>query len=320
MIDISALPKAELHLHFEAAMSRDSATRLADRHGMPAPASGPFRDLTEFVEAYELARDIIGSLDDLRELARDLAERQHAAGVVWSEIHFSPATYDGRLGPADGLVEAVLDGLRAGAGADHAGLVIGVNRGRPLGEGEQMLDLALRWAGSGVVAFGLAGDEANHRAPAFADLFARAKAEGLPLVPHGGEGAGADHLRQTVELLDPTRVCHGVRAPEDPAVVELLRERDVCLDMAPVSNVLLQVVPDLTSHPLPVLLRAGVPVTLNTDIPLFTGVPLVQEYRRCAETWGLSDDEVVTLARTSIQRAHCPAHVREEALESLAVR
>jgi adenosine deaminase len=316
-MDLSRIPKAELHLHFEAAMSRASAARLAERHGLPEPAAGPFRDLTEFVEAYELARDIVGSLDDLRDLAEDLAARQRAAGVVWSEIHFIPATYSGRLGPADGLVEAVLDGLRAGAGADHAGLVIGVNRGRPLGEGEAMLDLATRWAGNGVVAFGLAGDEANHPASRFTDLFARAAAHGLPTVPHGGEGAGADHLRETVELLAPRRVCHGVRAPEDPAVVELLRERDVCLDMAPVSNVLLRVVSDLASHPLPVLLRQGVPVTLNTDIPLFTGVPLNEEYQRCAEAWALTDDEVVRLARTSIERSFCPDGVRTAALADL---
>lgn len=312
MIDVRKLPKAELHLHFEAAMSRESAGALAERYGMPEPATGPFRDLTEFVEAYELARDIIGSLEDLRDLAEDLAKRQQAAGVVWSEIHFIPATYSGRLGPADGLVEAVLDGLRAGGG-DSAGLVIGVNRGRPLEEGEQMLDLALRWAGSGVVAFGLAGDEANHPASRFVDLFRRAAANGLPAVPHGGEGAGADHLRETVDLLGPRRVCHGVRSPEDTSLVGQLAEAGVCLDMAPLSNVLLQVVPDLANHPLPTLMRQGVPVTLNTDIPLFTGVPLDEEYERCVAEWELSDDEVLALARTSIERSFCPDHVRRDA-------
>jgi adenosine deaminase len=171
-----------------------------------------------------------------------------------------------------------------------------------------------------VVAFGLAGDEVNHPASRFTDLFARAAAHGLPTVPHGGEGAGAGHLRETVELLAPYRVCHGVRAPEDPAVVDLLRERGVCLDMAPLSNVLLQVVPELASHPLPVLMRQGVPVTVNTDIPLFTGVPLVEEYQRCADAWGLSDDEVVALARTSIERSFCPEHVRKAALSDLDAR
>jgi adenosine deaminase len=316
-LDLRSLPKAELHLHFEAAMTRESAITLADRYGLPAPATGSFPDLSAFVVAYEQARDIVGSLDDLRDLARGLGARQRDAGVVWSEIHFVPATYAGRLGPDDGLLEAVLDGLADGAGADHAGLVVAVNRGLPLEAAESMLDLAARWTGRGVVGFGLAGDEANHPAEKFADLFQRARAMGLRRVPHGGEGAGADHLRRTVELLGPDRVCHGVRALEDEDVVTLLRERDVCLDMAPTSNVLLGVVPDLARHPLLELARRGVPVTLSTDIPLFTGVPLVEEYARCAEAWGLSDGEVVALARTSVERASCPGHVRADALREL---
>jgi adenosine deaminase len=316
-LDLRSLPKAELHLHFEAAMSREFAVALADRSGLPAPATGSFPDLSAFVIAYERARDIVGSLDDLRDLARDLGTRQRAAGVVWSEIHFVPATYAGRLGPDDGLVEAVLDGLAAGAGADHAGLVIAVNRGLPLEAAESMLDLAVRWTGRGVVGFGLAGDEANHPAEKFTGLFHRARAIGLRRVPHAGEGAGADHVRRTVELLGPDRVCHGVRALDDDDVVDLLRERDVCLDMAPTSNVLLGVVPELASHPLPVLARRGVPVTLNTDIPLFTGADLVEEYARCAAAWDLTDDEVVALARTSLERSSCPDHVRSAALREL---
>ena len=291
--DVDTLPKAELHLHFEAAMSRASAVELADRYGLPAPATGSFADLSEFVVAYERARDVIGSLDDLRELARQLGERQAAEGVVWTEVHFVPATYAGRLGPDDGLVEALLDGLAVGAGVDHAGLVIGINRGLPISAAESMLELALRWAGRGVVALGLAGDEIHHPAAHFADLFRLAHAEGLPRVPHGGEGAGADHVRETIEMLLPDRICHGVRALEDDTVVDLLREEDVCLDMAPISNTLLGVVPDLQRHPLPVLARRGVPVTVNTDIPLFTGVTLAEEYRRCVDAWRLGDDNVL---------------------------
>ena len=316
-VDVRALPKAELHLHFEAAMSRESAAELADRYGLPEPASGPFADLTEFVVAYERARDVVGSLDDLRELGRRLGERQRADGVVWTEVHLAPSTYAGRLGRDDGLVEAVLDGLHAGAGPDHAGVVVCVNRGLPPAAAQASLELALRWAGRGVVALGLAGDEAHHPAAGFADVFAAARAAGLPAVPHGGEGAGADHVRQTVVSLRPDRVCHGVRACEDDAVVDLLVEHDVCLDMAPVSNTLLGVVPDLARHPLPELARRGVAVTLNTDIPLFTGLGLSEEYARCAAAWELRDEDVVALARTSLARAYCPGHVRAEALGKL---
>lgn len=316
MVDLRQLPKAELHLHFEAAMDRTSALELADRYGRPVPETGPFRDLGHFVVAYEQARDLVGRLDDLRELGRRIGERQRDAGVIWTEVHLIPATYGGRLGPADGIVEAVLDGLRAGAGAEHVGLVIGVNRGLPPSDAEDMVGLALRWAGYGVVALGLAGDEANHPATLFHDLFRRAKAAGLPAVPHAGEGADADSVQQTLEALSPSRICHGVRAAEDPEVLALLLERQVCLDMAPHSNVLLGVVPRLEDHPLPALMRAGVPVTLSTDAPLFTGLDLLEEYAACARAWDLTEEEVTALARASITRSFCPESLRSATVQA----
>jgi adenosine deaminase len=318
MPDLRALPKAELHLHFEAATSPETAAELADRYGLPMPEQGPFQDLSEFVVAYERARDIVGSLEDLYRLGRELGARQREAGVVWTECHFVPATYAGRLGPDDALVEAVLEGLRCGGGRGHAGLVIGINRGLPLDQAERMLDRALRWAGRGVVALGLAGDEAHHPAPAFADLFDRAAAAGLPAVPHAGEGLGPESVRDTVDLLSPSRICHGVRAPEDPDVVRLLAERRICLDMAPTSNVLLGVVPELAKHPMPELLRAGVPVSLNSDIPLFVGSGVLEEYERCIAAWDLTDEEVFTIARTSLEHSFCPDQVRTAALGDLS--
>jgi len=311
-----ALPKAELHLHLEATIAAGTARELSDRAGLPVPPAGPFGTQAEFVVAYERARDLVASLDDVRRLAGELARRQVDDGVLWSEVHLIPGTYAGRLGPADGLVEAMLDGARSAVGDGHLGVVLGVNRRRSVPEAEHALDLALRWAGRGVVALGLAGDE-SHPASRFADTFARAAAHDLPTVPHAGEGAGAASVRDTLAL-SPTRICHGVRAVEDPALVELLVERQVCLDMAPSSNVLLGVVPDLASHPLPMLLRRGVPVTLNSDIPGFLGHGLAEEYARCSRAWRLSDSEVRTLAETSWRQALCPETLRRESLRQLA--
>ncbi len=315
--DLQGLPKAELHVHLEATIRPRTVAELADRYGVREPATGPYADLTEFVAAYEQARDLVGSLEDLNRLAREFGARQREAGVVWSEVHFFPRTYAGRLGHPDGLVEAVLDGLWSGAGRDHAGLVIGINRGLPLEAAEQALEIALRWAGSGVVALGLAGDEANHPGSQFKPVIDRATAQGLPSVPHAGEGAGPHSVREAVKQLAPSRICHGVRAIEDDDLVEELAARRICLDLAPTSNVQLGVVPDLASHPLPHLMRRGVPVTLNSDIPLFIGHGLLEEYELCARSWGLTVDEITGIAETSIRYSSCPDDVRDLAAKKL---
>jgi adenosine deaminase len=316
--DLLALPKAELHLHLEGAIRAGTARELAERYGRPMPRTGRFADLSEFVVAYEQARDLIGSLDDLRRVAAELLTTARENGVVWTEVHLIPPTYAGRLGPDEAVVEAVLDGLAAGSDdAAGAGLIIGVNRMLPVEAAERSLELALAYRDRGVVGLGLAADEARFPAWLFASVFDRAPAAGLPTVPHAGEGAGAESVRACVELLGARRINHGVRAVEDPAVVDLLIERGVSLDVCPTSNVALQVAPSLEAHPLPALLDAGVPVSLNTDCPLFLDTSTADEYALASSAFGLGPDQLAAIARTSLETSSCPADRRDRALAAL---
>ena len=318
MTDLLDLPKAELHLHLEGAIRPSTARELAERYGRPMPRTGRFTDLSEFVVAYEQARDLIGSLDDLRRVAAELLTTARENGVVWTEVHLIPPTYAGRLGPDDAVVEAVLDGLAAGSDdAAGAGLIIGVNRMLPLPAAQRSLDLGLAYRDRGVVGLGLAADEARFPAWLFASVFGRAAAAGLPTVPHAGEGAGAQSVRACVELLGARRINHGVRAVEDPAVVDLLVERGVSLDVCPTSNVALQVAPSLAAHPLPALVAAGVPVSLSTDCPLFLDTTTVGEYALASSAFGLGPDQLAAIARTSLVTSSCPADRRDRALAAL---
>lgn len=302
---IVALPKAELHVHLEAAIRPELAAELAERNSAPPPPQGPFADQREFVSAYERARDLIGSVDDLREVARAFGEHQRHCGVDWSEVHFVPPTYAGRLGHDDALVEAVVDGLEAGAGRDAAALIIGINRGLGPDAAERSLDLALRWAGRGVVALGFAGDEGAYPIEPYLAVLERGRAAGLPCVPHAGEVPLPASVAATLAAA-PVRICHGLSAAADEALVRRLARTSVCLDMAPSSNELLGLVPSLAAHPLPRLMEAGVPVTLSTDIPLFLGHDLIDEYAACQAAWSLSDDALRALATNSLTYASTP--------------
>lgn len=316
--DLVGLPKAELHLHLESSIRSSTAAELAERYGKPAPRSGPFNGLGEFVGEYEVARDLVGSLDDLRRVAAELVDDAAAQGVVWSEVHLIPPTYAGRLGADEAVLEAVLDGFGYSSGAvPRAGVIVGINRGLPMEAAERSLALALSHRGAGVVGLGLAGDEANNPAQRFSGIFARARAAGLRSLPHAGEAAGPESVRACVEDLDADRVCHGVRAIEDRAVVDLLVERGVCLDVCPSSNVSLQVVPSMQEHPLPRLLDAGVAVTLNSDGPLFSGATVNDEYLVAHKVFGFSRDVLAGIARTSLTVSSCPEATRTAALSRI---
>ncbi len=317
-MNLLALPKAELHLHLEGAIRASTAAELADKYGLPVPSGGPYVGLSEFVTAYECARELIGDLDDLRRVACELVDTATSQGVVWTEVHVFPSTYAGRLGPAEGVLEAVLDGLRSGSSTvSGAGVIVGVNRGLPLEEAERSLALAIAYRDTGVVGFGLAGDEARFPASVFADVFARARDAGLVAVPHGGEGAGADSVRACVEMLGARRVNHGVRAAEEPALIRELAEKQICLDVCPSSNLQLRVAPSLVEHPLPVLMAAGVPVTVNSDCPLFFGSTLIEEYDLVRRGLDLDAAALAGIAETSLRFSSCPADRLERAMADL---
>ena len=317
--DLVALPKAELHLHLEGAIRPETAAELADRYGLPSPRTGRFANLSDFVVAYEQARDLIGSLDDLRRVAAEVLTTARENGVAWTEVHLIPPTYAGRLGQEEAVVEAVLDGFASAATPDSAAaLIIGVNRMLPLPDAWRSLQLATAYRDSGVVGLGLAADEARFPASLFTDVFRAAADVGLAVLPHAGEAAGADSVRQCVEELGARRINHGIRAIEDASLMDLLLERGISLDVCPTSNVALQVVPSLAQHPLPELLRAGISVSLNTDCPLFVQTTTVAEYAAAQTTFGLTDSEMAAIAENSLLTSSCPAQRKEAALAEIA--
>lgn len=310
---VVALPKAELHLHLEAAMRPGTARELAGRLGAPAPRHGPYAGQREFVGDYESARDLITSLDDLYRVAGEIVEDAAAQGIVWTELHCVPFNYGGRLGPAEGIVEAVLDGLRSGHGrtGSAAALILAHNRAAGPAQAWQVLDLARRYQCQGVVALGLAGDEAGYPPAPYAEVFAAARAAGLLAVPHAGEGAGPASVRAAWQELGAHRISHGMSAAADPGLLAELAAAQVCLDVCPTSNVMLRACPSIGEHPLPRLLEAGVAVSLGSDGPLFFGASLVDEYLTAARVFGLGAGELRAIAANSLRFSAAPRELVE---------
>lgn len=310
---LRALPKAHLHVHLEGAIREATVAELASRQGRPPLKVDGYTDLAGFVAAYEGARDLVEDRDDLRRLASEVAEDALAEGFVWSEVHFSPGSYRGRLGSEAELVEIVLEGLRKpqrhGTGA---ALILGHNRSHDAATAERMVDLAVSFADRGVIGVGLVGDERYPGAP-FADAFARARAAGLASLPHAGEVAGPERVREAIDVLGADRIGHGVRAIEDSGLVAELARRQICLDVCPTSNLRLTGATDRVAHPLARLVAAGVPVSLNSDDPTFFGQSALDEYVH-AEAQGL---DVVAVARSSLRHSRAPASVTRPAAEVL---
>jgi adenosine deaminase len=155
--------------------------------------------------------------------------------------------------------------------------------------------------GPPVVGFDLAGPEAEWPAPPHAIAFVAAREAGLALTAHAGEIPDPERVREVLAF-GVERVAHGVSAAADPALVELLRERDITLDLCPTSNVQTGAVATLAEHPVAALHRAGVSVTISTDDLTVAGTTLSAELARTAEALDLSRDELAAIALNAFDR------------------
>lgn len=305
---IDGLPKAELHVHHVGSASPETVARLAARHAgdTPVPADPAllaeyftFTDFAHFVEVYLSVVDLIRDADDVASLTYDVGVALAAQQVRYAELTMTPYTSIVRGIAPEAYCEAIED-ARTRVGRD-TGLELRWCFDIPGESGieaaEVTRDVALGLRPEGLVAFGLGGPEIGVPRPQFAPYFAAARAEGLRSAPHSGETTGPQSVWDAIELLGAERIGHGISAAQDPALMDLLRERSIALEVCPTSNVCTGAVPSLDAHPLPALVAAGVPVTINSDDPPMFSTTLCAEYGVAARLLGLDRAGVADLAR-----------------------
>ena len=300
--DLATLPKGHLHIHLEGAMRPGTLHELATGYGMEVPETRGFGSFAAFAAMYLAACDVLRTPEDLKRLVHEVVEDSADAGAIWVEPSVYVPHHRERLGPDEQVLETILEAAaEAEARFDvGVGIMVAADRTADPADAVEQAKLAGRYVGQGVVSFGLANDEEAGPPERFEHAFNVARHAGLLSAPHAGELCGPESVRGALHVLHADRIQHGVRAVEDPELLELLIDGGVCLDVCPTSNLLLGVVPSLAAHPLPDLLEAGVACSINADDPLLFGPGLLEEYELCRTELGLSDERLADAARDSI--------------------
>ncbi len=322
------MPKAELHVHLEGTAPPGLIRRLAERHGAPLPeglfderGAYSYTDFLDFLRAYDLAAGLIRTGDDYRDVTYEYLAGCARDGALYVELTVSP-DHARMVGLAeeehlDGIARGI-DDARAEHGIEARMLFVAI---RNLGT-ERALEVARRAVAPAhpyVVGFGLAGDEAGFPPGPFAEAFALAAGAGLGCTVHAGEWAGPESVRAGLEL-PVTRIGHGVRSIEDPALVEELARRGTVLECCPTSNVVLGMYPSYEEHPLARLAAAGVRVTLNSDDPPWFNATIGGEYAVCEERMGFGAGALRSLTETALEAAFCEEKLKKTLMKRAAER
>jgi adenosine deaminase len=310
MIDAFALPKAELHLHIEGTFEPELIFKIARRNRVPLAyadvasleAAYRFSGLESFLKLYYAAMAVLRKERDFYELTLEYLKRAHAQNVRHAEIFFDPQAHTERgisfETVVDGIWSALTEGRQSLGISAH--LIACFLRDRPMESATETLDAVLDFQDR-IVGVGLDSAEAGNPPVKFFGLFDRARANGLLTVCHAGEEGPPEYVWQALDLLKVSRVDHGVRSLEDPALVERLRRQRVPLTVCPLSNVRLKVVPSMREHPLKRMLDAGLLATCNSDDPAYFGGYVADNLEQAREALDLSDAEIVMLARNSFE-------------------
>jgi adenosine deaminase len=316
---IAGLPKVELHVHHVGSASPATVAALAARYegATPVPADPvlladyfTFTDFGHFIEVYLSVVDLIRDAEDIWTLTYDVAGDLAAQNVRYAELTLTPYSSIRRGIPAIAYCEAVEDARRRAA-EDHGvqlAWCFDIPGEAGMVAADVTLDVALTQRPDGLVSFGLGGPERGVPRAQFAPHFAEARAAGLHSVPHAGESTGPESIWDALTHLGAERVGHGIAAVQDPRLLTHLAQRGIALEVCPTSNVCTHAVANLAEHPLPALVAAGVPVSINSDDPPMFSTTLNAEYAVAAGLLHLDADGVAELARAAVRQSFLGDH------------
>lgn len=319
------LPKVDLHLHLDGSLRVETVLELALERKIKLPSQDPEQlaqylqvpdncpNLTDYLKRFELPLEILQDEESLERAAWELVEDLKAENVCYGEIRYAPNLHLEKGLKPKKVVEAVLQGVQR-AGEKYGvetGVILCCMRHQDPEVNKDVVRLAGDHLGGGVVAIDLAGDEVSYPVDRLKDVFTFAQGAGLPYTIHAGEAAGPESIRLALEL-GACRIGHGVQAKKDPALIKILREKGVILEMCPTSNVQTKAVANLAEHPLAEYFEQGLKVTINTDNRTVSHTTLTREYELIKEQFSLGETQLRQMNLYAIEGAFTTEGIKEK--------
>lgn len=323
---LARMPKIELHLHLDGSLRPRTAMELAGEAGLfperglsfwenALRAPEPCRDLNDYLTRFELPLRCLQTGPSLRRAARELAEDLMRENVIYAEIRFAPQLHTkGPLTQRDAV-------LAAAAGLGDAGVSFGLilccMRGAEEAQNRETIETAAALSQKGVCGVDLAGAEALYPTREYASLFRYARELGLPITIHAGEAAGPESIRAALEL-GACRIGHGIRAAEDPALLERLRDAEVLLECCPISNVQTHAASSMREHPFLRLYQSGTALSISTDNRTVSSTCLMREYAELEAAFSLPFEAFLRCNQNAARAAFLPQERRDALLRRLS--
>lgn len=291
--ELIKLPKVELHLHLDGAVSVDLASKLTNISIEEVKdkmiAKGKCHNLSEYLTKFDFPCSIMQTKENLSLISKDLVDRLAKQNVIYAEIRFAPMFHTNEGLTYEEVVEAVLEGLQSHPNI-KTNLILCMMRGLPKENNLKTIEVAEKYLNKGVCALDLAGAEDKYKVDDYLGLFEIAKSKHIPFICHAGENGSADEVRKAINI-GAKRIGHGIHAIESEKVLDLIKEKNILLEICPTSNVQTNSVDKYENHPIEKLFKLGIPLCINTDNSTVSNISLTEEYIKLSNYFNFTIDD-----------------------------
>jgi len=323
---IDKMPKAELHIHIEGSFEPELMFEIAQRNNIKLKyksveavrAAYEFNNLQEFLDIYYAGAGVLIKKQDFYDMTMAYLKKAHEDNVLHTEIFFDPQTHTDRGIAFETVVEGILEAMKDAENDLGITSLLILSFLRHLDEEAafKTLEEALPWK-EHFIAVGLDSSEVGNPPQKFEKVYTKAKELGFKAVAHAGEEGPPEYIWDSLNLLHIDRLDHGNRSLEDDKLVKELVNREMALTVCPLSNDKLQVVKDMTQHPIKKMLELGLKATVNSDDPAYFGGYINANFKAITDSLDLSKDDLYQLARNSFEAAFVSNERKQKMIQKL---
>ncbi len=304
--ELKALPKIELHCHLDGSLSKEYLEERLGREVSPSEmsVSGDCKSLAEYLEKFDLPCSCLMDAEGLEKAGIDVLRTMSREHVIYAEIRFAPLLSTSDSLKPEEVVEALLGGLAAGKEKYKVSsrVILCLMRHHSYEQNLSVIKLAEKYLGKGVCAIDLAGAEAQYPMAEFMELFTIAREKGIPFTVHAGECGSVKNIMDAAEA-GSKRIGHGIAMRSCPEVQALIKEKQIGVEMCPISNLQTKAVPEASEYPMQEFLDAGLSVSINTDNRSVSATSMTKELAFIQKTYGVTDEQIKMLMKNAAKTA-----------------
>lgn len=317
--EIRKLKKIELHLHLDGCVSIDTIHNLTnieiDKLKKEMVADDKCENLTDYLTKFDFPISYMQTKENLRKIANDLVNYLEKENVIYAEIRFAPIFHTKKGLSLEEIIESVLEGLRINKNI-KTNLILCMMRNLSFEDNLKTLELASKYLSNGVCAIDLAGDENKYPLDNYLKLFEIAKDKNIPFTIHAGENGNFKEVEKAINI-GASRIGHGIRAITSKETQQLIKEKDILLEICPTSNTQTNAIDLYENHPIYKFYKDNLKVCINTDNKTVSNITLTDEYLKLYQYFEFTKEDFIKMNKYAIEKAFINEIEKDELLEEL---